>query len=159
MEQSNSYKGKFKRFIMRCCIYSIVLLWPISKIGNIQQSSEEYKEKLLENFRLFHIQGKFFQDLAQDPSLLLLIISLCEIIFGFLGIFGIFIGNFFSMILFFFTNFIYFNPFVSPSRITFFHTKIEIILESRSDFKNWLNGLDEFIHNFNYIKELLKEKE
>lgn len=127
MEQSNSYKGKFKRFIMRCCIYSIVLLWPISKIGNIQQSSEEYKEKLLENFRLFHIEGKFFQDLAQDPSLLLLIISLCEIIFGFLGIFGIFIGNFFSMILFFFTNFIYFNPFVSPSRITFFHTKIEII--------------------------------
>ena len=101
MEQSNSYKGKFKRFIMRCCIYSIVLLWPISKIGNIQQSSEEYKEKLLENFRLFHIQGKFFQDLAQDPSLLLLIISLCEIIFGFLGIFGLFIGNFFSMILFF----------------------------------------------------------
>ena len=39
------------------------------------------------------------------------------------------------------------------------NTKIEIILESRSDFKNWLNGLDEFIHNFNYIKELLKEKE
>ena len=128
MENVNSYKGKFKRFLMRCCIYSIVLLWPISKIGNIQHNSEEYKERLLENFRLFRLHRKFFQDLAQDPSLLLLIVSLCEIIFGILGIFGLFIGNFISMILFFFTNFIYFNPFVLPSRITFFKTKIEIIL-------------------------------
>ena len=37
-------------------------------------------------------------------------------------------------------------------------TKIEIIFESRNDFKNWINGLDEFLHNLNHIKKLLKDK-
>jgi len=36
-------------------------------------------------------------------------------------------------------------------------TKIEIIFESRNDFKNWINGLDEFLHNINHIKKLLKD--
>ena len=37
-------------------------------------------------------------------------------------------------------------------------TKIEIIFECRNDFKNWINGLDEFLHNLNHIKKLLKDK-
>ena len=49
-------------------------------------------------------------------------------IFGILGIFGFFKEEILSLCYYFFTNFIYFNPFVMPSRITFFKTKIEIIL-------------------------------
>ena len=33
-------------------------------------------------------------------------------------------------------------------------TKIEILFQTRNDFKNWINGLDELVSNFQKIKEL-----
>ena len=34
-------------------------------------------------------------------------------------------------------------------------TKIEILFQSRNDFKNWINGLDELISNFSKIKQII----
>ena len=35
-------------------------------------------------------------------------------------------------------------------------TKIEILFKTRNDFKNWINGLDELVSNYQKIKELTK---
>ena len=34
-------------------------------------------------------------------------------------------------------------------------TKIEILFQTRNDFKNWINGLDELISNYSKIKEIM----
>ena len=36
-------------------------------------------------------------------------------------------------------------------------TKIEILFQSRNDFKNWINGLDELISNFSKIKQIINK--
>ena len=34
-------------------------------------------------------------------------------------------------------------------------TKIEILFQTRNDFKNWINGLDELISNYKKIIEIV----
>ena len=36
-------------------------------------------------------------------------------------------------------------------------TKIEILFQTRNDFKNWINGLDELISNYPKIKDIIKK--
>ena len=37
-------------------------------------------------------------------------------------------------------------------------TKIEILFQTRNDFKNWINGLDELVSNFTKIKQIINKE-
>lgn len=123
-----SFISAFKRFLFRCFIYFIVLLWPYNKIQTIDHSTTEFKQKLQMNFGYFKIHTKEFEHIIEDPSLVLLLYSFAEIIFGIMGIFGSFFGGIMSCICFTFTNFIYFNPLFPGNNITLYDTREELFL-------------------------------
>jgi len=125
---TNRILGMLKRFFMRFLIYYIVLLWPFIKLQNLNQSIDEYKGKLTENLKLLGLTSKYYYDLIDDPSLFFILYSFFEIIFSILGMFGIFIGGLFSIIMFIISNIIYFNPFIESNKISLFETRIEIFL-------------------------------
>lgn len=125
---TNRILGMLKRFFMRFLIYYIVLLWPFIKLQNLNQSIDEYKGKLTENLKLLGLTSKYYYDLIDDPSLVFILYSFLEIIFSILGMFGIFIGGLFSIIMFIISNIIYFNPFIESNKISLFETRIEIFL-------------------------------
>ena len=37
-------------------------------------------------------------------------------------------------------------------------TKIEILFQTRNDFKNWINGLDELVSNYTKIKQFINKE-
>ena len=123
-----SFLAAFKRFIFRCFIYFIVLLWPYNKIQTIDHSTTEFKQKLQMNFGYFKINTKDFDHIIEDPSLVLLLYSFVEIIFGIMGIFGSFFGGIMSCICFILTNFVYFNPLFPGNNITLYETREELFL-------------------------------
>jgi hypothetical protein len=125
---TNRILGMLKRFFMRFLIYFIVLLWPFIKLQNLNQSIEEYKGKLTENLKLLGLTSKYYFDLIDDPSLIFILYSFLEIIFGILGLFGVFIGGFFSIIMFIISNIIYFNPFIEMNKISLLETRVELFL-------------------------------
>ena len=80
------------------------------------------------NFGYFKINTKDFDHIIEDPSLVLLLYSFVEIIFGIMGIFGSFFGGIMSCICFIITNFIYFNPLFPGNNITLYETREELFL-------------------------------
>lgn len=119
---------KIKRFFLRLLIYGIVLLWPYHKIKNAENSTKEFQEKLQINLYVFRINPLQYKNILEDPYLILFFLSLLEIIFGILGIFGVFIGNLVSCFLFILTNLIYFNPLFPDYHISLYNTKPELFL-------------------------------
>lgn len=124
----NSFISLLKRFFFRCLIYFIVLLWPYNKIQTIDHSTTEFKQKLQMNFGFFKIHIKELENVIEDPSLVLLLYSLVEIVFGIMGVFGSFFGGIMSCICFILTNFVYFNPLFPGNEITLFETREELFL-------------------------------
>ena len=102
----------------------MVLLWPYSKIQNIYQNVESFKNAVFRNMAFYKFQ---FDPKANNDSILIFFFfyTLLECIFSTLGLFNYFIGHLFSMIFFVITNFIYFNPFMEENKITLVNPKIE----------------------------------
>jgi hypothetical protein len=125
-DKIKEWAPKLKRFIFRVMLYIIVLLWTVIRINNIEKSSGEFKDKLTRNFAYFKMNNKSVTDFIEDPSLFLLIVLLLEAVFGFMGVFGSFWGNFFSAWLFLFSNVIYFNPLLPENTISLYQTRTEL---------------------------------
>ena len=112
---------KLKNFIYRLLVYFVVILWPYSRVQNLYQNAESFKNTLSRNFGL-----KLDDNEYKDTILLsLFFYSFIEFIFTILGVFDFFIGHIFSMIFFVLSNFIFFNPFVPGNEFKFIGMKIE----------------------------------
>ena len=117
--------SKIKLFFFRFLIYFIIILWPFIKLQNIFQNVEEFKNSLFRNLAFYNF--KFDPKENNDSILIFFFFYTCaECIFSILGLFNFFIGHLFSMILFFITNYIYFNPFMEENKIKLVNTKIEL---------------------------------
>ena len=117
--------NKIKLFFFRFLIYFIIILWPFIKLQNIFQNVEEFKNSLFRNLSFYNF--KFDPKENNDSILIFFFFYTCaECIFSILGLFNFFIGHLFSMILFFITNYIYFNPFMEENKIKLVNTKIEL---------------------------------
>ena len=116
---------KIKNFIFRLLIYFVVVLWPYTKLQNIYQDVEQFKNSILRNLALINIR---FDQKAYDDLILITFFfySCAELVFAILGLFNYFIGHIFSMIFFVITNFIYFNPFIEVNKIKIVNTKVEL---------------------------------
>ena len=117
--------NKLKNFFFRLLIYFVVLLWPYSKLQNLYQNVEGFKNAVFRNLAFY----KFKFDPKENNDFILITFffyTLLECIFSTLGLFNFFIGHIFSMIFFVITNFIYFNPFMEENKIKLVNTKIEL---------------------------------
>ncbi len=117
--------SKLKDFFLRFLIYFVIILWPYTKLQNLFQNVEEFKNSIFKNLAFYKI--KF--DPKENSDLILIIFffySCAEFIFALLGLFNFFVGHIFSIIFFIITNFIYFNPFMDENRIKLVNTKIEL---------------------------------
>ena len=116
---------KIKNFFFRLLIYFVVILWPYTKLQNIYQDVEQFKNSIFRNLSFYHIR---FDQKGYDDLILITFFfySCAECVFAILGLFNYFIGHIFSMIFFVITNFIYFNPFMEPNKIKIVNTKVEL---------------------------------
>ena len=118
--------NKLKHFFFRLLIYFIIILWPASKLHNIFQDVEGFKKAIFRNLSYYNFK---IDPNSNENSELILIIFFCytmaEFIFSLLGLFNLYIGHLFSMIFFFITNFIYFNPFLEENKLKLVNPKIE----------------------------------
>ena len=112
---------KLKNFIYRLLVYFVVILWPYSRVQNLYQNAESFKNTLSRNFGL-KLDDNEYKDII---LLSLFFYSFIEFIFTILGVFDFFIGHIFSMIFFVLSNFIFFNPFVPGNEFKFIGMKIE----------------------------------
>ena len=117
--------NKLKHFFFRFLIYFVVLLWPYTKLQNLYQNVEGFKNAIFRNLAFYKFQ---FDPKANNDSILIFFFfyTLLECIFSILGLFNYFIGHLFSMIFFVITNFIYFNPFMPENKLTLVDPKIEL---------------------------------
>lgn len=123
----STFLGKLKRFFIRLSVYQIIFLWTLIRLNDMQKSTGEFKDKLSRNLNYFQIKNPTINEMIEDPSLVLLGLLICEIIFGLMGLFGSFKGNFMSAWLFFFSTFIHFNPFLPENSISLYETRIELL--------------------------------
>lgn len=117
---------KIKRFGSRVLVYQIVFLWILMRLNNIEKTSGDYKDKLTRSMKYFEIQNKDISDFLEDPSLVVLLLCVSELIFAIFGLFGSYWGNLMSTLMFAFTNFIYFNPLLPENRIGLYQTRQEV---------------------------------
>ena len=116
---------QIRDFIFRFLIYFVIILWPYTKLQNLQENTEGFKNHLIRNFSYFKIK----LDAKAHDELIFTIFSLYtffELIFGCLGLFNFYVGHLFSLICFFITNFIYFNPLLEENKIKLIDTKVDI---------------------------------
>ena len=116
---------KLKNFFIRLLVYFIVMLWPYVKLQNLFQNVEDFKKSIFNNLAFLNI--KIDPKENNDTILIIFFFYTCaECIFSTMGLFNVYIGHVFSMVFFFITNFIYFNPFMEENKIKLINTKAEL---------------------------------
>ena len=91
----------------------------------MEKHGGEFKNKILINLNYFGYQDKSLAEMLDDPIILFVYCAL-EILAGIFAIFGSYYGNLLSAILFFITNYIYFNPLLPENQISLFNTRTEV---------------------------------
>lgn len=119
-------KQSLNNFFFRFLVYFVVVLWPYIKIKDINNQTELLIQKIKINFNYFHCHKDFLKPFVEDPSLFLLIYGLFEFAAGIFAMFGSFYAGLISIILFIFSNFIYFNPLLSENKISLYNTREEV---------------------------------
>lgn len=120
------FSSRIKRFLSRLLVYQVVFLWIFIRINNIEKTTGDYKDKLTRNMKYFQIENKDISDFLEDPSLIVLLICIFELISAIFGLFGSYYGNLLSTILFALANFVYFNPLLPENRISLYQTRGEL---------------------------------
>lgn len=118
---------KLKNFFLRCCLYSVVILWPFTKLQNIYQTVEHFKSMVFKNLDFYGF--KFDpQSKSNDDTILIIFFfyTLAEFVICCLGIFNFYFAHILSILFFIITSFIYFNPFMPENEIKLIATKEEL---------------------------------
>jgi hypothetical protein len=119
--------GKIRNFFIRLSILAIVLLWNIIRLNNIDKSSDELRDKLSRSLSYFGMLSPGMKDFVEDPSLILLLGLLADIIFNVMALFGSYRGAVLTGIMFLVNNLVYFNPLLPEYSISLFGTRIEVL--------------------------------
>lgn len=119
--------GKIRNFFIRLGILSIVLLWNVIRINNIDKSSDEVRDKLSRSLNYFGMLTPGLKEYIEDPSLVLLIALLADLVFNVMALFGSHRGAFLTGVMFLINNLVYFNPLLPEYQISLFNTRIEVL--------------------------------
>jgi hypothetical protein len=122
-----NFFGKTRNFFIRFSILAIVLLWNVIRLNNIDKSSDELRDKLSRSLSYYGMLSPGLKEFVEDPSLILLLGLLADLIFNVMAIFGSYRGAVLSGIMFLINNLIYFNPLLPEYQISLYNTRIEVL--------------------------------
>ncbi len=118
-----------KNFLLRLTVYAVIILWPLTKIQNVYQTVDHFKTMVFKNLAFYKYKINYDpkNNPYDEPILTFYFFySLAELIFAILGVFNVKYGHILSIILFIFTNFVYFNPFIPENNFKLIGTKEEL---------------------------------
>ena len=119
--------GKIRNFFIRFGILSVVLLWNIIRLNNIDKSSDELRDKLSRSLGYFGLLSPSVKEYVEDPSLILLLGLLADLVFNVMALFGSKRGAILTGIMFLINNLVYFNPLLPEYQISLFNTRVEVL--------------------------------
>jgi hypothetical protein len=119
--------GKIRNFFIRLGILSVVLLWNIIRLYNIDKSSDELRDKLSRSLGYFGMLSPGVKEFVEDPSLILLLGLIVDLVFNVMALFGSKKGAILTGIMFLINNLVYFNPLLPEYQITLFNTRVEVL--------------------------------
>jgi hypothetical protein len=123
----SNFFGKFRNFLIRLGILAVVFLWNVIRLNNIDKSSDELRDKLSRSLGYFGFLSPNVKEFVEDPSLILLLALLADLVFNLMALFGSYKGAVLSGIMFLINNLVYFNPFLPEYQITLYNTRIEVL--------------------------------
>jgi hypothetical protein len=119
--------GKIRNFFIRFGILSVVLLWNFIRLNNIDKSSDELIDKLSRGLGHFGLLSPSVKEFVEDPSLVLLLALVADLVFIMMALFGSKKGAVLTGIMFLINNLVYFNPFLPEYQINLYNTRIEVL--------------------------------
>jgi hypothetical protein len=119
--------GKIRNFFIRFGILSVVLLWNVIRLNNIDKSSDELRDKLSRSLGYYGFLSPGVKEFIEDPSLILLLGLVADIIFNIMALFGSKRGAILTGIMFLVNNLLYFNPLLPEYQISLFNTRVEVL--------------------------------
>ena len=115
------------RFLRRLVIYQIIFFSTIMKFQNLQKYSTELIDKITIQTTYFNLKIGMIDYFLLNPEPLTKYLTIVELIFALLAVFGLKVGAFLSGMLYFFTTLIYFNPILPENRLSVYGVKIELL--------------------------------
>ena len=115
------------RFFRRLVVYQIIFFWAILKFNNLQKYSNELKDKINSSFIYLKVQSDIIDYILQNPEPLTKYLTIAEVVFAVLAVFGLTLGAYLSAAISFFSILIYFNPLLPENTISFYEIKIELL--------------------------------
>ena len=91
------------RFFRRLVIYQIIFFWAILKLQNLPKYSNELKDKISSHFIYLNVQSDIIDYILQNPETLTKYLTIAEVSFAVLALFGLTLGAYITAGLCFFS--------------------------------------------------------
>jgi hypothetical protein len=112
MTTKTTFFQKLKGFFSRLLVLQMSYLWLVMKFSQIDKSCNDFKTRVMKTLNHFNIKGSFVNLLFDDPIFIHLALTLSELVFSILALFGSRLGIWIIALQFSLTTFLFFNPFL-----------------------------------------------